>query len=147
MATGTWQVYGLGLRAIHNKEVDLNGNANVYMMFTSSSHTPNVDTHDYESDLTNIVSGTNLSAAGVALTNVVSTYDAGTNTLMIDCDNVSVATVTATGIRNAHIVDKTSGAAATNPLIAYVTFDSDLSPNAGTLSITIDAAGIYTIAV
>jgi hypothetical protein len=140
-------VYGLGLKAIHNKEVDLNGNANVYMMFTSSSHTPNVDTHDYENDLTNIVSGTNLNAAGVALTNVVSTYDTATNTLKIDCDDVSVATVTATGIRNLHIVDKTSGSSATNPLIAYCTLDGDLSPNAGTLSVTIDAAGIYTITV
>jgi hypothetical protein len=66
---------------------------------------------------------------------------------MFDCDNVSIATVTATGIRNAHIVDKTSGAAATNPLICYCTFDGDLSPSAGTLAITIDAAGVFTITV
>jgi hypothetical protein len=147
MASGTWQTYGLGVKALLNKEVDLNGNANLYMMFTSSSHTPNVDTHDYENDLTNIVSGTNLSAAGVALTGSAVTYDTATNTIKFDVDDVSVSTVTATGIRNAHIVDKTSGSSATNPLVAYCTFDSDLSPNAGTLSITIDSAGVFTVTV
>ena len=148
MAAGTWQVYGLGLLAILNKEVDLNGNANIWWMFTSVTHTPNVDTHDYESDLTNIVSGTNLPAAGIiTVTPAVATYTAGTNTLMADLPDLSVVNVTATGVRNLHIVDKTSGAAATNPLIAYCTLDGDLSPNAGTLSVTVDAAGLFTIVV
>lgn len=147
MATGTWRVYGLGLGAILNKEVDLNGNTNLYMMFTSATHVPNVDTHDYENDLTNVVSGTNLPAAGIQLTGAAVSYNTGTDTIMFDVADVSVSNVTATGIRNAHIVDKTSGLASTNPLIAYCTFDSDLSPNAGTLSITIDAAGVFTITV
>lgn len=147
MATGTVQVYGLGMKSILNKEVDLDGNANIYAMFTSSSHTPNVDTHDYENDLTNIVSGTNLSSAGVALTGVATTYDAGTNTIKVDANDISVSTVTATGIRNIHLVDKTSGSSSTNPLIAYITLDADLSPSAGTLAVTWDSAGIFTITV
>lgn len=147
MATGTFQVYGLGLAAILNKEVDLNSNANLFWMFTSSSHTPNVDTHDYESDLTNIVSGTNLSSAGVAVSGSAVTYDTATNTVKFDATDISVATVTATGIRNIHLVDKTSGSSATNPLICYATLDADLSPVAGTLSFVFDSAGVFTVTV
>lgn len=147
MATGTWQVYGLGLKSILNKEADLNANSNLYMMFTSVTHTPNVDTHNFENALTNIVSGTGLSAAGIAITGSLLTYNTGTNTLMFDIDDISASTVTATGIRNAHIVDKTPASTAANPLIAYCTFDADLSPSAGTLSITINAAGVFTITV
>lgn len=148
MATGTWQVYGLGMKAIMNKEVDLDGNANLYMMFTSSSEVPDVDTDDYENDITaNEVTGTNLSSGGVALTNAVASYDSATNTIKFDCDDVSVANVTASDIKNLHIVDKTSGVASTNPLIAYCVLDSALNPSAGTLSVTIDSAGVFTITV
>ena len=132
---------------ILNKLVDLDSNANLYWMFTSSSHTPNVDTHNDEADLTNIVSGTNLSAAGVAVTSPAVTYDTGTNTVKFDATDISVSTVTATGIRNIHLVDKTSGSSATNPLICYATLDGDLSPVAGTLSFVFDAAGVFTISV
>jgi hypothetical protein len=64
-----------------------------------------------------------------------------------DAVDISVATVTATGIRNIHLVDKTSGSSATNPLVLYATLDADLSPSAGTLSFVFDSAGIFTMAV
>lgn len=147
MATGTFQLYGPGVVAILNKQVDLDANANLYWMFTSSTHTPNLDTHDFENDLTNIVSGTNLSAAGVAATSPAVTYDTATNTIKFDAADISVSTVTATGIRNIHLVDKTSGSSATNPLICYATLDADLSPVAGTLSFVFDSAGIFTVTV
>jgi hypothetical protein len=147
MATGTFQLYGLGMTAILNKLVDLDSNSNLYWMFTSSSHTPVIDTHDFEADLTNIVSGTNLSSAGIQVTSPAVTYDTGTNTAKFDATDISVATVTATGIRNIHLVDKTSGSSATNPLVAYATLDADLSPSAGTLAFTFDSAGIFTVAI
>jgi hypothetical protein len=147
MATGTFQLYGLGAKAILAKLVDLDTNANLYWMFTSSSHTPVIDTHDFEADLTNIVSGTNLSSAGIVVDTPAVTYDTGTNTVKFDAVDISVATVTATGIRNIHLVDKTSGSSATNPLVLYATLDADLSPSAGTLSFVFDSAGIFTMAI
>lgn len=147
MAQGTFSVYGLAMKAMLSGGIDLDGNSNIYAMFTSSTHTPNIDTHDFEADLTNVVSGTNLSSSGVALTGCAVTYDAGTNTIKFDANDISVSTVTATGIRNIHLVDKTSGSSATNPLIAYVTLDGDLSPSAGTLAVTFDSAGVFTVTV
>lgn len=146
MATGTWQTHGPIIRAALQGAADLDGNANIYWMFTSVTYVPNPD-HEFESSLTNIVSGTNLPAAGVVATGSAVTYDAGTNTVTFTVADLSVATVTATGIRNAHLVDKTSGVAASNRIIASVTFDSDLSPNAGTLTMDVPANGIFAITV
>jgi len=145
MATGTWVPYNLTFEKMLNGTIDLHSNSNLYAMFTSSTHTPNRSTHDFEADLTNIVSGTNLSSAGVALTGA--TVSLSSNTITWDLGDVSVSTVTATGIRNIHIVDKTSGSSATNPLIMYVTLDGDISPSAGTLAVTINAAGVFTLAL
>ena len=58
---------------------------------------------------------------------------------------MSVASVTLTGGRVAVIYDATPGSDATDPLICYCVLDSDLSPNAGTLALTFDAAGILTL--
>ena len=143
MATGTWIPYNLTFEKAFNATVDLHSNANLYMMFTSSTHTPNRSTHDFEADLTNIVSGTNLSSAGVALTGAAISLTS--NTIKFDINDVSVSTVTATGIRNLHIVDKTTGNSATNTLVAYCVLDGDISPSAGTLAVTIDALGVFSI--
>jgi hypothetical protein len=143
MATGTWVPYDLTFEKVFNGTIDLHSNANLYAMFTSSTHTPNRATHDFEADLTNIVSGTNLSSSGVALTGA--TISLSSNVITWDIGDVSVGSVTATGIRNIHIVDKTSGNAATNPLIMFCTLDGDISPSAGTLAVTINAAGVFTL--
>lgn len=144
MASGTWTVYGPAITAALSGNLDLSGNSNLFMMFTSSTHTPSSD-HEFEDDLTNIVSGTGLSSAGVAITGTM-TYTSATDTNTFDVSDVNESNVTATGIRNCHIVDKTGGSPATNRLIAFTTLDSDLSPNDGTLSITIDAGGVFDIA-
>lgn len=146
MAVGTWQTHGPIIRAALQGAVDLDGNTNIYWMFTSVSYTPNPD-HEFESSLTNIVSGTNLPAAGVLATGASVSYDAGTNSASFTVADLSVANATAVGIRNAHLVDKTVGAAGSNRIIASVTFDVDLSPNAGTLTMDVPAAGVFAIAV
>lgn len=145
MSTGTWIPYGLTFEKIFGGGLDLHGNTDLYLMFTSSTHTPNRDTHDFEADLTNVVSGTNLSASGVALSGATIAFDAGSDTISFDLADVSEDDVTATGIRNLHIVDKTSGNSATNLLVAYCTLDGDLSPSAGTLAVTFDADGVFTV--
>jgi hypothetical protein len=62
-----------------------------------------------------------------------------------DATDYSVATVTASGIKNSHFVDTTSGVEATNPGAGYIVWDTAMSPSAGTLSIVYDSAGIATI--
>jgi hypothetical protein len=142
MATGQWEAHDLTFeKFFKGTGPNLHSNANLYMMFTSSSYTPNLATHDFEADLTNIVSGTNLSSAGVALTGATITLSGGVITF--DLGDVNVATVTATGIRNLHIVDKTPASSAANFLIMSCTIDGDISPAAGALAATINALGVF----
>jgi hypothetical protein len=142
VATGPWEPHDLTWeKFFKGTGPNLHSNANLYMMFTSVSFTPNFATHDFEADLTNIVSGTNLSSAGVALTGATISLSSGVITF--DLGDVNVSTVTATGIRNLHIVDKTSGNAATNQLIMTCVLDGDISPSAGALAATIDALGVF----
>lgn len=142
MATGQWEAHDLTFeKFFKGTGPNLHSNANLYMMFTSSSYTPNLATHDFEADLTNIVSGTNLSSAGVALTGATITLSGGVITF--DLGDVNVATVTATGIRNLHIVDKTPASSAANFLIMSCTLDGDISPAAGALAATINALGVF----
>lgn len=146
MASGTWQTHGPIIRAALQGAVDLDGNANMYWMFSSSSYTPSPD-HEFQSSITNEVTGTNLPAGGVAATGAAVSYDTGTKTTTFTVADLTVANVTATGIRNAHLVDKTGGTAGTNRIVASVTFDADLSPNAGTLTMDVPANGVFAITV
>lgn len=146
MATGTFVWYLNAFAKAFNKEIDWNSDS-IKVIHTSASETPNQDAHDYANDfIANEVSGTNLAAGGIALSNCTVTVTGGTNTIKFDADDYSVANVTvATAIKNSHIVDTTPGSDATNPAIGYIVWNSTLSPNAGTLAITFDAAGVSTI--
>lgn len=144
MATGTFKWYGLGLKAAFDKKIDWDTDT-IKLALASSSYTPDQDTHDFFNDVTNEVTGTNWAAGGVTLANCTLTYTGATNVLKLDADDISVASVTLTGARVLVIYDATPGTAATNPLIGYAVLDSDLSPNAGALNITFDAAGILTV--
>jgi hypothetical protein len=144
VATGDWEPHDLTIeKCFKGTGPNLHSNANLYMMFTSSSFTPNTATHDFEADLTNIVSGTNLSSAGVALTGATITTTGGVITF--DLGDVNVSNVTASGIRNLHIVDKTSGSSATNQVVMSCVLDGDISPSAGALAATINALGVFAL--
>lgn len=145
MASWTCNWYGPGLAAALSGTVDLNSDT-FKMAFTSSTHVPDKD-HDFRDDLTNEVTGTNLPAGGVAITNPTVTYNAATNTVKVDCDDITVSTVTATGIRNLHVYKSRGGAASADELIFYGTADADVSPSGGDLTVTIDSAGLSAITV
>lgn len=66
---------------------------------------------------------------------------AGVGYVRLDADDPSWASSTITA-RYAVIVDTTPGSAATNPLIGYLDFGSDVSSSSATFSITFNAAGI-----
>lgn len=68
------------------------------------------------SDLTGEVADASYTAGGVALTTVVVTYDAVTNTSTLDCDDVTFANLTASGII-AVVFYRATGVATTSPLL------------------------------
>jgi hypothetical protein len=114
----------------------------VKVMLVTSGYVPNQDTHDYLDDTTNEVSGTGYTAGGITLANKTLTYDAATNTLKFDADDVTWAnsTITARGF----VIYVSTGTASTSPLLAYGMESADLISNNGALSLVWDTAGIFT---
>lgn len=145
MATGTFKWYLNAIKNALEQDLDVTA-AGVKVQHTSASETPDQDADEFESAWdANKVSGTNLPADGVALDTPTLTVTGGTNVIKWDATDYSVATVTASGIKNTHFVDTTGANEATNPGIGYIVWDTAMSPSAGTLSIVYDAAGIATI--
>lgn len=138
MATGTMNWHGPAFISAFNKELDYNSDT-IAMMFTSATDTPDVDLYDYVNDfVANVVSGTNLAATGVTLTTCVMSVVGASNIVKFTHDDVSVANVTATGIKNIYIVDRTPATDATRPIFGSAVLDVAISPNAGTLTVDVD---------
>lgn len=144
MATAA--IYGNFFLALGNKEHDLLDDV-LKCMMTTSSYSPNQDTHDYKNDVTNEVTGTNYTATGVTLASKVFNYTAGTNIVMLDADNPSWASSTITNARNAVFYNSTPGADSSRGLISYVNFGGDVSTIAGLFQITLSASGLLRVTV
>lgn len=141
----TAKFYGLVFNSAFNKEIDFNSDT-IKCALATSTYTPNQDTHQYFSSITNEVVGTGYTAGGATIATPTFSYTAATNVFAIDGGDVSWTTSTITA-RYAIVYDDTPATAATKPLIAYVDFGADVSSSAGTFSITWDAAGIATVTV
>lgn len=141
----TSKAYGLFLKSLCNKEVDLDSDT-LKVMLCTSSYTPNQDTHQYKSDVTNEVSGTGYTAGGQTLTGVTVAYNASTNTLTLDANDPSWANSTITA-RYAVFYDSTPGSDATRPLIAYWDLESDQVSSSGAFTLTLSASGLVTLTV
>jgi hypothetical protein len=139
----TAKMYGLFLKSLANKEVDLDSDS-LKVMLCTSSYVPNQDTHQYKSSVTNEVTGTGYTAGGATLGSVTVVYDAPSNTLTLDAADASWPTSTLTA-RYAVVYDSTPATDATRPLIAYVDFGADVSSTAATFTLAWDAAGIVTL--
>lgn len=136
-------VYGKFLSSLANKEVDLDTDT-LKIMLCTSTYTPNQDTHQYKSSVTNEVTGTGYTATGATLGSVAVSYTAGTNVFMLDAADAVWTTATITA-RYAVIYDASPATDATRPLICYIDFGADVTATAGDFTIQFDAAGIVTI--
>lgn len=144
MAVTAFQ-YGLFNKSAWNKELDLDSDA-IKVMLCTSAYTPNQDTHQYKSSITNEVTGTGYTATGQLLASTVVAYTAGTNVLNFDAaDTVwTASTITA---RYAVVYDSTPGTDATRPLICYIDFGADVVSSGGNFTIAWDALGIISVTV
>lgn len=141
----TGKYYGLFLKSLLNKEIDFDSDG-IKVMLCTSSYTPNQDTHQYKSSVTNEITGTGYTAGGATLAGVTVTYNAGSNTIVLDADDTSWTGATFTA-RHAVIYDSTPGSDATRPLIAYITFDADIPATSAPFQLLWDAAGIASLTV
>lgn len=137
--------YGNAFLSAFNKEIDFNSDT-IKVMLCTSTYTPNQDTHQYKSSITNEITGTGYTAGGATLGTPTLTYTGGTNVLKLDGDDTVWSTSTLTA-RYAVIYDSTPASDATRPLIAYLDFGADVVSTAGPFTITWDAAGIATVTV
>lgn len=112
----------------------------IKVLLTTSAYTPDQDAHDFVNDITNEVTGTGYTAGGTALANKTVTYDAASNTVRLDADDVSWPTSTVTARRA--VIYKDTGTASTSPLLGWVDFGGDQATSGATFQITWAATGI-----
>ena len=110
----------------------------------TSGFTPNQDTMDYFDDVTNeLGTGGGYTAGGVTLSGMSATYDAGSNTLKLTCNNISISNSTLTW--RTLVLYKATGTASTSPLVAYFQSDSDIASTGGETNINFAANGAVTL--
>lgn len=138
----TANVYGLALSSFVSGSINW-GTDTIKVMLTTSAYTPNQDTHQFKSSVTNEVTGTGYTAGGATLASKTNAYTTATNTVALDAADVTWSTSTITAARA--VVYKDTGTGSTSPLICYVDFGGDVVSTAGNFTITWDSAGICTL--
>ena len=98
------------------------------------------DAHDFYNDVTNEVSSANYTAGGNTLGTPSVTVDSATDEVRLDMADTSWTNVTFTA-RYA-VIYKSTGTAATSPLIAAIDFGADQTVSSGNFSITFDTTGV-----
>lgn len=109
--------------------------------FMSTSYSPDAGTDQFYSDISSdVASGT----TDLTLANVDVRIDTGNSRVELDADNLSDTGVTAS--TDKFVIYKDTGTASTSTLIACLDIaEGTLNPINGTLSITLNAEGIYAI--
>lgn len=122
--------------------VDLDGDT-IKLALTSSSYTPDQDSHDFFDDVTNEVSASGTYSAGGATLSVTLSQDNTDNEGVFDATDVSFTSATITA-RYA-VIYKSTGVSSTSPLICLIDFGSNIVSTAGTFTITFAAEGILNV--
>jgi hypothetical protein len=139
------KMYGNANACAFKKMIDW-VNDDIRLLLTTSSYTPNQDTHVYKD--VSITSGectasVGYTAGGIALSGKDVTYDSATNKTKLVATNVNIATLTLT--TNAwYMVVYDNTPASSKPLIAYIDL-TDNQPCDGNFTITWNADGVCTL--
>lgn len=138
--TAFW--YGLGLKMCLDKLVDFDTDE-IKVSLHDVGYVPNQDTDEFWDDATNEEDGAGYTPEGAVLASASVAYDAGTNVLKIDGDDITWADSTIT-CRIAVIYVR-EVADADSPLLVYIDFGADVTSTAGPFKIAFNAGGIATI--
>lgn len=113
----------------------------IKVALVTSSYTPDQDTHQYFSDVTNEITGGGYTAGGSTLASKAININNTLNLAEFDAADVTLSSFT--NIFRYGIVYKSTGVAATSRLIALIDFGSNVQVTASTYTITWNAAGIF----
>lgn len=144
----TAKAYGNLMVNLASKKADFIADS-VKAALLLNTYVPNQDTHTWFSDVSSTQlssSGTGYTTGGIALTTKARTYDATSNTTILDADDLTFPLLTATGIRFVVFYVDT-GVTTTSPLISYMDFGADQNPSAQNLVISLPPTGIITFTV
>lgn len=131
--------YGKFVQHLAKADIDFD-TAALGALLVTSSYTPNYDTHEFRSDITNEVTGTGYSAGGIALTGEGITLDTTANRLKIDAADADFGTLTVTGITGL-VIYVVTGSSATDNLVSFHSFSSQ-SPSGVNFTYAFHADGI-----
>lgn len=109
-------------------------------MLCTNAYTPNIQTHQYKSSITNEVVGTGYTAGGVTLTPTVSYTASPFHVTKFAAADAVWASSTITA-RYAVVYDSTPSTDATRPLICYIDFGVDIVTVSSTFSISWGGSG------
>jgi hypothetical protein len=143
LAVVTGSLYGLtAQKMIDGSTPIVWTTASLKVALTTSTYTPNQDTHHFFSDITNEITGTGYTAGGATLDLPDDDLRHGvSDQIRLDAADTSWTTSTLTA-RDAIVWCDTAGASTTDPVIGWVNFGADVSTTAGTFQITWDSTGI-----
>lgn len=119
------------------------GTSTMKVMLVTSTYTPNQDTHAFRSDVTNEVSGVGYSAGGTTLANGTVTQDNTNHLAAYSADNITWGTATITA--RAAVLYKSTGVAASDPLVGYFDFGADQISSSGNFTVQWGTAGIINL--
>jgi hypothetical protein len=126
-------IYNSALNDALNGDIDF-GADSFKCMFVTSSYTPDKDAHSKRNSVTNEVGASGSYVAGGLSATVGVTNDTANDRQDVSLGAVSAtsATITARGA----VYYKVVGTAATDRLVAYIDFGSDITSTAGTFALT-----------
>lgn len=133
MATGTFKWYMRGLVEFTQGKQNWSAGNDYKVALFSASLTPNQDaTHGYADVSAYEVSGDGYTAGGKSLASLAATLVAASNIVKLTASDVAWGSSSIAGARNAIIYEND---AINKRLIAYATFDADVSSVAGTFTL------------
>lgn len=139
----TFTAYNSYKKALFDKSID-HTNDTLKVALTTSSYTPNIDTHDNFDDITNEVTGTGYTAGGFTLAGKFTQVDTTDNEGVFDANDLTNTTTTISNARYA-ILYKDTGVASTSLLIGYWDLEQNYSSIGGDFSFNWNAEGILNI--
>lgn len=146
MAATPWAMFGHAAEKVADGTIDLDSDS-FRMVLVGTGWTPNQSTDDQWSDISaNEISGTGYTANGKALTQTVSRSGL---VVTFDCDDQAWGSSTLSNVAYAVIVrdaDANGALAAGDIPMWYCELEdgSSVSTSNGTLTVTINASGVYT---
>lgn len=129
------------LKKIFDGSIDLQ-NDTIKAMFLTSSHTNDVDAHEFIDDVSanEISASGTYSAGGVTLT-FTNSQDNTDNEGVADAADFSVTSFSGSVRTIAYYKD--TGTPSTSPIIAFETFTADQSASSGTWAYTVATEGLF----